>query len=304
MQNIEKTINSLIPDQENRKLSLNIFLETIRFANSFGSNKWGTSTKYRVGLSIGSLIIFTIEKDRLWMALDKEFMNLYQDDIEFLISSGYWEWDEKVYPEYNSIQSKNGYYVPCSESLNIWNIVKKFHFQSIKKESEKRQQLKINSQEIHNPALLAFLRKELNQPVPEPIYQSKTKSKTEELGLVTPQKFQFPEEVDESEVQILREGAVQQVTVNAYERNPKARQLCIAHYGLSCYVCGFNFEERYGEVGKDFIHVHHERPLSTIGEEYEVDPIQDLKPVCANCHAIIHRCKQGYSVEKVREMLH
>ena len=149
-----------------------------------------------------------------------------------------------------------------------------------------------------------FSSKELNQPAPEPIYQSKTKSKTEELGMVTPQNFQFPEEVDKSEVQILREGAVQQVTVNAYERNPKARQLCIAHYGLSCYVCGFNFEERYGEVGKDFIHVHHERPLSTIGEEYEVDPIQDLKPVCANCHAIIHRQKSAYSVEAVREMLH
>jgi predicted HNH restriction endonuclease len=51
------------------------------------------------------------------------------------------------------------------------------------------------------------------------------------------------------------------------------------------------------------IHVHHERPLSTIGAAYEGAPIADLEPVCANCHAIIHRRPPAYTIEEVRAML-
>ena len=39
----------------------------------------------------------------------------------------------------------------------------------------------------------------------------------------------LPEEVNTSE--IFREGAVRQVSINAYERDPKARQRCILYYG-------------------------------------------------------------------------
>ena len=114
---------------------------------------------------------------------------------------------------------------------------------------------------------------------------------------------EIPGEVNKTEVEIFREGSIRQVIVNAYERNPEARRKCIAHYGTRCYVCGFDFEKRYGDVGKGFIHIHHERPLSTIGEEYEVDPIEYLKPVCPNCHAIIHRRKPAYTITEVKEIL-
>lgn len=87
----------------------------------------------------------------------------------------------------------------------------------------------------------------------------------------------------------LVEGAARQVTVNAYERNPAAREACIRHYGTQCFVCGFNFGRVYGPLGAGFIHVHHLRQLSEIGERYVVDPIQDLRPVCPNCHAMLHR---------------
>jgi 5-methylcytosine-specific restriction protein A len=59
------------------------------------------------------------------------------------------------------------------------------------------------------------------------------------------------------------------------------------------------FEQCYGEVAKGFIHVHHLRPLSEIGEEYEVDPIADLRPVCPNCHAVLHLRVPAYSIEEV-----
>ncbi len=59
---------------------------------------------------------------------------------------------------------------------------------------------------------------------------------------------------------------------------------------IRCAVagCGFDFQERYGNVGADFAHVHHLRPLSE-----SLSPIltrlEDLAVVCANCHAMIHR---------------
>ena len=74
----------------------------------------------------------------------------------------------------------------------------------------------------------------------------------------------------------LFEGAIRQISVNAYERNPTARALCIQHYGPTCVVCGFNFGRAYGEIGQDFIHVHHLLELSQIAREYRVDPVTDL----------------------------
>ena len=98
------------------------------------------------------------------------------------------------------------------------------------------------------------------------------------------------------------EGAKRQITVNAYERNPAARKQCIAFYGYRCSVCGINFEEIYGSIGKDYIHVHHLTPLSGIGEKYLVDPIADLRPVCPNCHAMIHRRNPPYTIDELKSI--
>jgi 5-methylcytosine-specific restriction enzyme A len=114
--------------------------------------------------------------------------------------------------------------------------------------------------------------------------------------------FSFPEEVEQVEAEIF-EGAVKRVSVNAYERSPEARKKCIEYYGVTCQVCGFNFEKTYGEAGKDFIHVHHLKQISEIGETYQVDPILDLRPVCPNCHAIIHKRNPPYTIEEVKSLL-
>jgi 5-methylcytosine-specific restriction enzyme A len=113
--------------------------------------------------------------------------------------------------------------------------------------------------------------------------------------------FLSPEEVLDDNAHY--EGGVQQVTVNAYERNTKARKSCVEYYGASCFVCGFDFSKVYGELGDGFIHVHHLRPLSEIKQEYQVDPINDLRPVCPNCHAMIHRRTPPLSIKELQEVL-
>lgn len=99
------------------------------------------------------------------------------------------------------------------------------------------------------------------------------------------------------------EGARRQVRVNAYERDPKARRACIESHGLNCHVCRFNFFERYGELGKGFIHVHHLKPLALTEGTYELDPVKDLRPVCPNCHAMLHRGETVLAIEELRRHL-
>lgn len=99
------------------------------------------------------------------------------------------------------------------------------------------------------------------------------------------------------------EGAVRRIRVNAYERNEQARQICIDHHGLQCAACGMSFADRYGPLARGFVHVHHLRQLSTVGPDYQVDPVDDLRPVCPNCHAVIHLRVPPYSIDEVRGML-
>jgi 5-methylcytosine-specific restriction protein A len=95
------------------------------------------------------------------------------------------------------------------------------------------------------------------------------------------------------------EGRARQLLVNAYERDPKARKACIAHYSCKCQICDFDFGQAYGTLGEGFIHVHHRVPLATIAKTYTVDPIKDMIPVCPNCHAMLHCGPEPPSVEEL-----
>ena len=99
------------------------------------------------------------------------------------------------------------------------------------------------------------------------------------------------------------EGALKKVYVNHYERDREARNKCIEAHGCKCSVCGMDFEKMYGELGQGFIHVHHIVPISKIGKEYKIDPINDLVPVCPNCHAMLHRGKDGevLTIDELKE---
>ena len=112
---------------------------------------------------------------------------------------------------------------------------------------------------------------------------------------------QFPEEVDTASV--FYEGAVKTVIVNRYERSTEARRACLAHYGFRCMVCDFSFEETYGSKGAGFIHVHHLVPLASIGEQYSPNPITDLRPVCPNCHAMLHRTNPPMDIDSLRSAI-
>jgi len=114
--------------------------------------------------------------------------------------------------------------------------------------------------------------------------------------------IKFAEELPEKE-ETLMEGIKKNIIVNAYERNTKARELCIQYFGLSCSVCEINFETFYGKIGINYIHVHHLVPISTMGDSYQIDPIKDLRPVCPNCHAMLHKKNPPLTIEELKNIL-
>jgi 5-methylcytosine-specific restriction protein A len=71
---------------------------------------------------------------------------------------------------------------------------------------------------------------------------------------------------------------------------------------LFCQGCGFDFEERYGIRGKDYIECHHIKPVSelAIGEKTK---LVDLVLLCSNCHRIIHRKKPWLSIDELKQLI-
>jgi hypothetical protein len=100
---------------------------------------------------------------------------------------------------------------------------------------------------------------------------------------------------------LLSEGARVEVRQTRVERDPVARASCLKHYGYSCTVCQIDFGKRYGPIGHGFIHVHHLTPLAQ--GERQVDPIEDLRPLCPNCHAMVHRTDPPITTESLSDLL-
>ncbi len=134
------------------------------------------------------------------------------------------------------------------------------------------------------------------------VYKAKREFlKQSKLGTTEGQEIPYADEV--SGFDSIKEGAVKIVKVNAYERSPDARERCVKRWGLCCIVCNFNFESFFGQLGEGYIHVHHLKPLAEIREEYEIVPEEDLRPVCPNCHSMLHRNKPALSIEELQNLV-
>jgi len=110
---------------------------------------------------------------------------------------------------------------------------------------------------------------------------------------------EYNDEIEQS----FNEGKAKKVFVNIYERDHKAKIKCLEHYGYKCSACGVLLSDIYGEIAVNFIHVHHIIELASIKEEYIVDPVKDLRPLCPNCHSIIHRKTPAISIDELVALL-
>lgn len=110
---------------------------------------------------------------------------------------------------------------------------------------------------------------------------------------------QQPDEEEEEKHRL--EGRMTEAKVMRRQRNQKARQQCLEASGYKCYICGFNFEETYGEIGKGFLEVHHIKPLASYDDEHPI-PLSELCALCSNCHSMVHRKKEVLDVEELKRI--
>lgn len=99
------------------------------------------------------------------------------------------------------------------------------------------------------------------------------------------------------------EGKSFQVLQTGYERSPEARQDCLKKHGHSCSVCRFDFEATYGEIGREFIHVHHLIRVKDRPKPYRINGAEELRPVCPNCHAMLHKRVPPFDIEELQGRL-
>ena len=71
---------------------------------------------------------------------------------------------------------------------------------------------------------------------------------------------------------------------------------------LVCEVCGFDFEEQYGNLGRNFIECHHKVPLSKQSDGRKTK-LEDLALVCSNCHKMLHKANEVLSIDELKEII-
>ena len=111
---------------------------------------------------------------------------------------------------------------------------------------------------------------------------------------------------------LITEGKKKTIISQVYERSHLLREKAIEYYSrdgkIVCLVCGFDFFETYGELGKGFIEIHHQKPIyqheGTDITKFLNEAVKDLSPLCSNCHRIIHRKRgQTLSVQELKDII-
>jgi len=88
------------------------------------------------------------------------------------------------------------------------------------------------------------------------------------------------------------EGAIHYYIHKRRERNTKfirqIKNIAEKNGQLHCEICGFDFHQKYGDIGKGFIECHHLKPLSEYNSD-EKTTKENLVLICSNCHKMLHK---------------
>lgn len=88
------------------------------------------------------------------------------------------------------------------------------------------------------------------------------------------------------------------------ERSSLVRNRALRLLGCTCQVCHFDFEARYGDIGRGFAEVHHLAALASSRGRVKVDVATDVAVLCSNCHKMIHKRKPDpFTLDELRAQL-
>ncbi len=171
----------------------------------------------------------------------------------------------------------------------------------------------LNYQEFNNPIIFKDSKGQYLEDIPETKKSNYWRSGVRKISeenyrrilsgqSLTPGKVALPSQHTELESMGIIEGTKKIRYSAYYERNPFYRNKAIEIHGLACMVCGFDFEATYGALGRGYIHVHHNKPVSESGPT-KIDPKTDMSVLCPNCHAMVHRKRdKTFSVKELQQI--
>jgi predicted HNH restriction endonuclease len=90
------------------------------------------------------------------------------------------------------------------------------------------------------------------------------------------------------------EGGRQQITLSVAERDPAIRKAALKHYGMKCYACDFV------PPHSSIIDIHHRNPIA---EGERKTTLEDVIPLCANCHRRAHTRTPPIALEQLRDLV-
>ena len=157
---------SVLPEPGTRQKCLMVFADAMEEANRHCRDVWAVRhTTEKVRLIVGHVIVCTLknrfEHGPIWMALDKGLVGTSKYPLE---RSGDWEWDNDRYPEYRTIESRNGYYSPSEGHAELWDRIKPLPFESIGKAANQTT-MDPRTLKGHTPEILNYIRKELGRQI-------------------------------------------------------------------------------------------------------------------------------------------
>jgi len=258
-------VEALIP-REHRFEVLSSLAQSIEIAHASGPTKWGLRLKRtNIMLKVGFVEVFQVGKG--W------FHELVKTDLVPKVINR----DARVRfsrAPYVNAPGCDVFDAEISIFRHVYRKVTRAHSDAIQVAA--RSQRHTSTARDHSEQLVIFLSHLLGRTLPQPMYE------------VSPTERAY------------REGAAIQVLTTKYERDPAARRRCIEHYGTECFVCRLKMSDRYGPPVEGLIHVHHLQQIATIGRSQRIDPVRDLRPVCPNCHAVIHSTTPPRTIEDVQ----
>ncbi len=110
---------------------------------------------------------------------------------------------------------------------------------------------------------------------------------------------------------LIYEGDVKYRQGKIYGRSSQLRNLAVEKHTINgrikCSACCFDYEDFFGEHGKGFIEIHHQKPIFMFDESEFVRTIEvallNVVPVCSNCHRMVHRYKRPLMIGEVKAMI-
>lgn len=126
---------------------------------------------------------------------------------------------------------------------------------------------------------------ELNEIDPENFPEDIIKQRAEDLEILEQKKLAH---------HLLFEGRI------SYVNKQKIKSVL----GYKCMACGMELKDKYGELGKGYIELHHIVPYSDMHQNDErVLKISDFYVLCPNCHSMIHKLDDVADLELLKNIV-